>query len=128
MKIRSETGLIRDLIKDEIVLAELSWQLSGNNGMGIFPPSASLEAEELEPECVSSLWHVYWTLWHLWTCSSLNLDSSVDTTAAGGHWEKTQQVMPTNKRNPFQFQKKFVGGSVRAHPKSPWALSHFLVM
>lgn len=31
MKVRAETGLMRDLIRDEIVLAELSWQLSGNN-------------------------------------------------------------------------------------------------
>lgn len=31
MKVRAETGLIRGLIKDEIVLAKLRWQLSGNN-------------------------------------------------------------------------------------------------
>ena len=30
MKVRAETGLIGGLIKDEIVLAKLSWQLSGN--------------------------------------------------------------------------------------------------
>lgn len=31
MKVRAETGLIRGLIKGEIVLAKLSWPWSGNN-------------------------------------------------------------------------------------------------
>lgn len=31
MKVRAEAVLIRDLVKDEMVLFELSWQLSGNN-------------------------------------------------------------------------------------------------
>lgn len=123
MRVRAETGLIRDLIKDEIVLAELSWQLSGNNLWNGDLPSFSLPwgwgswAQSVSPSCAGE--HVYWTLWHLWTCSSLNLGSNLDPRAAGGHCKKTQ---------PNPVSKKFVWGSVRAHPKSPWALSRFSAM
>lgn len=43
MKVRAETGLIGDLIKDEMSWAD-NYQ-AVTYGMGIFPPSASHESE-----------------------------------------------------------------------------------
>lgn len=80
MKVRAETGLIRGLIKGEIVLAKLSWPLSGKNSwnrdlfsflchfcilLSLLNSCPSHEAEgagakSVSPHCASE--YLYWIL------------------------------------------------------------------
>lgn len=119
MKIRSETGLIRDLIKDEIVLADLSWQLSGNNlrnGWGSWSQSVSPRCDMCTEPCDICELAAAWTLIPAWIPQQLE-----------GIGKKPNKWCQPIKET-LSSLKKIVGGSVRAHPKSSWALSRFLVM
>lgn len=98
--------------------------------MGIFPPSASHEAEGAGPRvcllavlvntcigpCDISELAAAWTLVLTWIPEQLE-----GIVKKPNNW--CQQI-----KKSIPVSKKFVWGSVRAHPKSPWALSWFSAM